>query len=69
MEFSLNDDNNKALFTAAMTELLSTNKEILHNAILEVIEDIGLANAIVADKSNELVSEAEIFAILDGNSK
>jgi hypothetical protein len=47
--------------TQIMIKLLQSKQEI----ILDTIEEVGLANAIIEGRNNEFVSEEEIFDILD----
>ncbi len=64
---SLNDDvRTKELLTEVMVDLIKNKREVLHEIMLEALEEVGLANAIMDGRQNDFVSEDEIFAILNG---
>ncbi len=64
---SLNDDvRTKELLTEVMVDLIKNKREVLHEIMLEALEEVGLANAIIEGRKNDFVSEDEIFAILNG---
>ncbi len=63
----LNDEKVKELLTEVIINLIKANRGLLHEVILEVLEEVGLANAISAGRKNDFVSEDEIFSILNGN--
>lgn len=64
MELTINETQAKALVKEALMELLQEKRDILFEVILEVIEEIGLANAIREGRKNELVTEEEILNLL-----
>lgn len=63
---SLNDEKTKELLTEVLVELVKTNRDVFKEVMLETLEEVGLANAILEGRSNEFVTEAEILSILDG---
>ena len=63
---SLDDEKTKELLTEVMIDLIKTKRGVLHEIILEALEEVGLANAIIDGRHNEFVSEDEIFSILNG---
>ncbi len=63
---SLNDVRTKELLTEVMVDLIKNKREVLHEIMLEALEEVGLANAIMDGRQNDFVSEDEIFAILNG---
>lgn len=69
MELSINDEKVKELFAEIITEMLKTKKSILYDIVQEVLEDIGLANAITEGRKNEFVSEDEILSIINKTSQ
>jgi len=69
MELTINDDHTKALLTEVMVELIQTKREVFYEIILEALEEVGLANAIIEGRKNDFVSEEQIFSILDGDTK
>ncbi len=69
MELSISDEKTKELLTEVVLELLKTKRNVLYDVVLEALEEVGLANAIVEGRKDEFVSEDEVFSILDGASK
>lgn len=63
---SLNDVRTKELLTEVMVDLIKNKREVLHEIMLEALEEVGLANAIMEGRQNDFVSEDEIFSILNG---
>jgi len=66
MELTINEKQAKELLKDVMVELMEEKRDLFFELILEVIEEIGLANAIREGRQNEFVSEDRIFAILEG---
>lgn len=50
----------------ALVEALQEQKGILHDLVVEAVEDIALANAIREGASSPLARKKEIFDILKG---
>ncbi len=69
MELSISDEKTKELLTEVMIELIKTRRDIFHEIILEALEEVGLANAIIEGRKNDFVSEEKIFALLDDETK
>jgi hypothetical protein len=69
MELTINDAHTKALLTEVMVEMIQTKREVFYEIILEALEEVGLANAIIEGRKNDFVSEEQIFSILDGETK
>ncbi len=63
---SLNDVKTKELLTEVMVDLIKNKRDVLHEIMLEALEEVGLANAIMDGRQNDFVCEDEIFAILNG---
>ena len=66
---SLDDEKTKALLTEIMIDLIKNKREVLHEIMLEALEEVALANAITEGRHDDFVSEDEIFSILKGNSE
>ena len=64
MELTVNETQAKQLIKEALLELMEEKRGLFMEVMLEVIEEIGLANAIQEGRQNDFVSEEEIFAIL-----
>jgi hypothetical protein len=56
----------KQLMKEAIAEALQEQRGILHDLVVEAVEDIALANAIREGASSPLASKKEIFDILKG---
>ena len=65
MEFTISDEKTKELLTEIMVELIKTKREVFHEIILEALEEVGLANAIIEGRKNDFVAEEKIFSLLD----
>jgi hypothetical protein len=68
MELTINEKQAKELLKDVMVELMEGKSDLFFELILEVIEEIGLANAIREGRQNEFVSEDRILAILEGQA-
>lgn len=66
MELSINDEKTKELLTEVLIDLIKTKREVIYDVIIEALEEVGLANAIIDGRKNEFVSEKKIFSLLDG---
>jgi hypothetical protein len=64
---SLIDQLSSEQQTKIMIKLLQSKQEVSQENILDAIEEVGLANAIIEGRNNEFVPEEEIFNILDNN--
>lgn len=56
----------KNLVKEAILELVGEQREVLYDALAEVIEDLALARAIQEGKSTETASRAEVLKVLEG---
>ena len=66
MQALIDEGRIKQLMKEALVETLQEQKGILHDLLVEAVEDIALANAIREGASSPLVSRKEIFGILKG---
>lgn len=66
MEPTVSETRTKELFKQAMSELVEEKREFFYELVVEALEDVGMANAIVEGRNNEFVSESDILAILEG---
>ena len=69
MELNISDEKTKELLTEVMIELIKTRRDIFHEIILEALEEVGLANAIIEGRKNDFVAEEKIFALLNDEPK
>ena len=63
-EISFNQTQLKEILKAAIVEVLQENREEFSELLAEVLEDIGLQQAIAEGETTELVSREAIFKIL-----
>ena len=56
----------KNLVKEAILELVREQREVLYDALAEVIEDLALAQAIKEGESTEAASRAEVLKVLEG---
>jgi len=68
VELTINETQTRAMVKEVLMELFQEKRDLLFEVMLEVIEEIGLANAIREGRKNQFVSEEEIFAILRGQA-
>jgi hypothetical protein len=65
METIIDEERIKKLFKEALVEVLEERKELLHELLAEVIEDIALARAIQEGEDTVPVSKQEVLKLLD----
>ena len=68
MELSISDEKTKELLTEVLVELMKTKREMLHEIVLEALEDVGLANAISEGRASDYVPESQMMSILEGKT-
>ncbi|HNT76064.1 MAG TPA: hypothetical protein PKH77_13700 [Anaerolineae bacterium] len=68
MELTMNETQAKELFKQAILELLKDKRNLFFEALLEALEEIGLANAIREGRQDQFVDEAQVTAILEGRA-
>jgi hypothetical protein len=66
MEATINPNQLKELFKAAIVEVLEERRDLIHDVLEEVLEDVALARAIEEGESTEKVSRGEVFKLLEG---
>jgi len=66
MQALIDEGKIKQLMKEAIAEALQEQKGILHDLVVEAVEDIALSNAIREGASSPQVSKKEIFDILKG---
>ena len=62
---TITPDDLKILIKETFIEVLKERKDLLEDAVIEAIEDIGLARAISEGLQTPSISEDEIFKALD----
>lgn len=62
---TLNENQLKDLLKQAIIEILQDKRSFLYDTLAEVLEDMGLVNAIKEGDSSELVSKEDVFQALE----
>ena len=68
MTLTIDEQNMKRLLKEALLDLIEERQELFYELFTEVIEDVGLLQAIKEGEDTEKVSRDEVFAILDDAS-
>ena len=68
MQKQFDEGRLKQILKEALMEALEEKKDVFHELIVEVIEDIGMINAIREGQNTETVGKQEIFDILQGQA-
>ena len=66
METLIDDRKIKVLFKQAIIEAIEEKKEVVHDLLVEVMEDIAMVRAIQDGEDSGPVSRDDIFQILKG---
>lgn len=66
MELSINDKKMKEIIKEVMLEIIKEKKKVFSEIIIDVIEEVGLVNAIIEGRKNKFVGEDKISEILKG---
>lgn len=57
----MSDKKTKELLTKVIIKLIKTRKGVFSEIIIEALEEVGLASAIIKSRINEFVSKEKIF--------
>ena len=69
MEISTTDnDKLKELFKQAIIEAMEEKKDVVHDLLVEAMEDLAMIHAIQEGEDTEPASREEVFEILEGNT-
>ena len=66
---TLNRDELKRLMREAFVEVLTERKDLIENAVIEALEDIGLGLAMEEGRTGEYVDADDFMRKLDGRVK
>ncbi len=66
---TISQDDLKMIIKETFIEVLKERKDLLEDAVIEAIEDIGLARAIAEGIKTPSVSKSEIFKALERRDK
>jgi hypothetical protein len=64
--FTVDDQHMKDLIKQALLELFQERRDLFTDVFEELIEDVGLANAMQEAEGSEIVSEKEVMTALKG---
>jgi len=63
MELAISDEKTKELLTEVIVEMIKQKREVFYDIILEALEEVGLAKAIIEGRKDDFVSEDRILSI------
>lgn len=66
VQLSVEDSHLKEALKSAMLELLEERRDLFHDLLAEVLEDLALTHAIEEGETSASVSKNEILEILKG---
>jgi spore coat polysaccharide biosynthesis protein SpsF (cytidylyltransferase family) len=61
-------DKIKELFKQAIIEAMEEKKDVVHDLLVEAMEDLAMIHVIQEGEDTEPVSRDEVFKILEGNT-
>lgn len=65
---SISEDALRQMLRQAVADPLDDRRDLLHDVVAEVIEDVALSEAVRQGRETERGSRAEVFAALDGTA-
>jgi len=65
-ELLIDDSRLKAVFKAALHEVLEERRDLLRELIEESLEDIALGRAIQAGQRTEDANRSDVYSLLEG---
>jgi len=68
MELSADNGKLKEILKQAIIEAIEEKKELVHDLLIEALEDAAMIRAIQEGEESEAVSRDEVFSILTGNA-
>jgi len=69
MSSIITEEKTKEILTEILIEMMQNKRELFYEIVIEALEDIALANAIMEGLNGEFVPEEEVFAILNGEAE
>ena len=66
MELTINDDKMKTLLREIIVEMIQEKKDIFYEIVVEAIEEVALANAIIEGRKDNFIEEEQILSLLEG---
>lgn len=68
METIIETGKLKEIFKQAIMEAMEEKKDVVHDLLVDAMEDLSMIHAIQEGVTTEPVSRAEVFAILEGKA-
>ena len=68
MEALIDDSKLKDIFKQAIIEAIEEKKEMVHDLLVDVMEDVAMTHAIQDGENSEPASREEVFGILEGKA-
>ena len=65
MQLTISDEKTKELLTEVLVEMMKNKREVFQAIVLEAIEEVGLANAIVEGRKSDFVGKEKIMSVLE----
>jgi esterase/lipase len=65
MELTVSDEKMKAFIKEIITEMIKERKDFFHEIVLEAMEEVAFANAIIEGRKDEFVDENRILEALE----
>ena len=66
MEALIETGTLKEIFKQAIMEAMEEKKDVVHDLLVDAMEDLAMIHAIQEGETTEPVSRGEVFAILEG---
>ncbi len=68
MEAIIETGTLKEIFKQAIMEAIEEKKDVVHDLLVDAMEDLAMIHAIQEGETTEPVSRADVFAILEGKA-
>jgi len=65
MELTINEEKMKDLMKEILIEMIKEKRELFYEIILEAIEEVALANAIMEGRKDDFIGEDKILGMLE----
>jgi hypothetical protein len=66
--FTTDNGKLKEVFKQAIIEAMEEKKDLVHDLLVEAMEDLGMISAIQQGEDSETISRDEVFSLLKGNT-
>ena len=65
METLIDNDKLKEIFKQAIVEAIEEKRDVVHDLLVEAMEDLAMIHAIEEGEETEIVSRDEVLSILE----